>query len=452
MLRRSITTSRSRVTGRVAARGGSPLRGHGGLALHWLIALLVLGAVMAPASVAAQDATAPPIVEDDQAAEPVVVDDASAVDDPSATVDADQDTALFPSDWSPPRTVYIPETGHAIDGWFLDLWREAGGANAYGYPITPEIWLDNGHVVQYYSYARFEYWPEGDTNGNYVKVAPIGEEIRPPMLPRGIGGKLDRRDMELARAAQAWLPLPESKLQDDSETWRYVPETGHSIYDGFKTFWEVSGEQWYLGFPVTEEYILDGISYQIFERGALTWQPGADIAMIPLGRMLAQRYGLDTTPLGQGDLPAYSESLFVPPAPQTIPDRVEAVGADPDGERWLEIDLGDQSMKAWQGDTVILETLVSTGKDDFETPTGSYFVNSKVKEQDMEGVLGGEYYDVPKVPDVMYFTDRGHAIHGAYWHDNFGNRMSHGCINLPLDVADFIYEWASVGIRVEIHD
>ena len=53
----------------------------------------------------------------------------------------------------------------------------------------------------------------------------------------------------------------------------------------------------------------------------------------------------------------------------------------------------------------------------------------------MEGVIGGEYYNVPDVPCVMYFTNGGHALHGTYWHSNFGTPMSHGCVNLPMDVA-----------------
>src|SRR5829696_2848843 len=86
--------------------------------------------------------------------------------------------------WAPPPTVYIPETGHTLDRLFLDLWRQAGGANAYGYPITPEVTLDNGHIVQYLQYARFEYWPEADEFGNYVRLGNIGEELRPFLVSR----------------------------------------------------------------------------------------------------------------------------------------------------------------------------------------------------------------------------------------------------------------------------
>jgi lipoprotein-anchoring transpeptidase ErfK/SrfK len=51
---------------------------------------------------------------------------------------------------------------------------------------------------------------------------------------------------------------------------------------------------------------------------------------------------------------------------------------------------------------------------------------------------------------VLYFTASGHALHGTYWHNNFGMPMSHGCVNLPLDVAAWLYDWAPIGTRVLI--
>ena len=63
--------------------------------------------------------------------------------------------SAYPIDpnWSPPTTVYIPETGQSIDGLFLDLWRSGGGALSYGNPISPEITEAKGKIVQYYQYA-----------------------------------------------------------------------------------------------------------------------------------------------------------------------------------------------------------------------------------------------------------------------------------------------------------
>ena len=124
---------------------------------------------------------------------------------------------------------------------------------------------------------------------------------------------------------------------------------------------------------------------------------------------------------------------------------------DPNAERWIEISLGAQYLIAWQGDVPMLESYVSTGRPGFDTPTGSFRILSKLESQTMTGVIGGEYYNVPDVPWVMYFTDYGHAIHGAYWHNNFGQPMSHGCVNLPVDAAKWMFDWAPIGTMVVTH-
>ena len=119
-------------------------------------------------------------------------------------------------------------------------------------------------------------------------------------------------------------------------------------------------------------------------------------------------------------------------------------------EKTIVVSVGQQTMWVYKGDRLVLTSAVSTGRAGFETPLGSYAVLSKLPSQTMEGVIGGEYYNVPDVPSVMYFTPYGHALHGTYWHSNFGTPMSHGCVNLPLDVAAWLYEWAPVGTRVLI--
>ena len=116
----------------------------------------------------------------------------------------------------------------------------------------------------------------------------------------------------------------------------------------------------------------------------------------------------------------------------------------------IVVSVGQQVLWAFKGDSVVMSTYVSTGKAGFETPVGTYAVLSKLPSQTMEGVIGGEYYNVPDVPWVLYFTDRGHALHGTYWHDNFGTPMSHGCVNLPLDSAAWLYEFAPIGTPVHI--
>ena len=114
----------------------------------------------------------------------------------------------------------------------------------------------------------------------------------------------------------------------------------------------------------------------------------------------------------------------------------------------IVISISKQRLRVYKGDRIVLRSYVSTGRTGFDTPVGSFTILTKLPSQTMEGVIGGEYYNVPDVPSVLYFTDSGHALHGTYWHDNFGTPMSHGCVNLPLDVAAWLYDWAPVGTPV----
>lgn len=352
--------------------------------------------------------------------------------------------------WAPPNTVYMSETGHTLDRVFLDQWRDGGGAATYGYPVTPEITQDDGTIVQYLQYARFEYHPEGNANGNFFALGQIGEELRPFNLQRSVASFTSTGGGESAAAAtsfaKAWMPVDAASVTSDSV--RYVEETGHTIRYSFRTFWEATGEASYLGNPLTEQYVMAGVTYQVFERGQLAWQNGSEATMVPVGQMLAEKYRIDQAPVAQGNLPTYSEDLFVPP-PTPTPEPARPA-APPNGERWIEINLSSQYLIAWQGDVAVSETYISSGRPGFDTPTGTFSISKKVALQDMEGVLGGEYYNVADVPDVLYFTTVGHAIHGAYWHSNFGAVMSHGCINVPMDLSGWLYDWMPMGGRVVI--
>jgi lipoprotein-anchoring transpeptidase ErfK/SrfK len=119
-------------------------------------------------------------------------------------------------------------------------------------------------------------------------------------------------------------------------------------------------------------------------------------------------------------------------------------------QKTIVISISHQMLWAYKGDQVVISSSVSTGRAGFDTPVGSFAVLTKLPSQTMEGVIGGEYYNVPDVPWVLYFTNTGHALHGTYWHNNFGTPMSHGCVNLPLDVAAWLYDWAPLGTRVLI--
>lgn len=119
------------------------------------------------------------------------------------------------------------------------------------------------------------------------------------------------------------------------------------------------------------------------------------------------------------------------------------------------VDRSDQKLYAYDGSTLFLETAVSTGLDLTPTPRGTFTIYKKTPSRYMQGPLpeiSDEYYDLPGVPWNMYFTNEGGAIHGAYWHAEFGTQWSHGCVNLPLETARTLYDWAPVGTPILVQD
>ena len=123
------------------------------------------------------------------------------------------------------------------------------------------------------------------------------------------------------------------------------------------------------------------------------------------------------------------------------------------GERWVEVDLSEQKLRAWEGDKLFLETLVSSGLPWSPTPQGEFRIWIKMKYTTMEGGQGKYYYNLPNVPYVMFFSNseipgwRGYGLHGTYWHSDFGTPRSHGCVNLPTDVAEQLFYWTTPDIE-----
>jgi len=119
----------------------------------------------------------------------------------------------------------------------------------------------------------------------------------------------------------------------------------------------------------------------------------------------------------------------------------KVLGATTDA-KWIEVDLSEQKLIAHQGDTVFLESLISSGLWG-KTPAGEYNIWYKIRATKMEGgnKLNNTYYYLPNVPYAMFFYG-DFGIHGTYWHQNFGQPMSHGCVNAPTTVAEKLFYWA----------
>ncbi len=114
--------------------------------------------------------------------------------------------------------------------------------------------------------------------------------------------------------------------------------------------------------------------------------------------------------------------------------------------RWIDVDLSEQKVTAYEGNTPVRSFIVSTGTSIHPTLTGQFRIYIKLAATDM----AGPGYYLPDVPWTMYYY-RGYALHGTYWHNNFGTPMSHGCINMTIAEAEWIYNFASVGTLVNVH-
>lgn len=118
-------------------------------------------------------------------------------------------------------------------------------------------------------------------------------------------------------------------------------------------------------------------------------------------------------------------------------------------ERRIEVNLSAQSVTLYENGQVYRNWSMSSGKSGWETHTGDFRIGWKTSMQDM-GCVDGYDYCTKDVPWVAYFNgDEG--FHGTYWHNNFGTPMSHGCINLTVNNAKELYDWAYKGTEVSVH-
>lgn len=217
--------------------------------------------------------------------------------------------------------------------------------------------------------------------------------------------------------------------------------TNESVNEGAPLEPETLEEEFVAGPPPAES-----IAYII--------QPGEHLSQI------AQRYGLDWRTLAQVNnitnpdsiyagqsilIPAINESggvedlgiMTAPPINAPAPTIAQG--------KQIIVDLSDSRIYAYENGNMVFTALGSMGLPATPTVQGDFTVQREVRSQTMSG----PGYWLPNVEWVLYFY-RGYAIHGTYWHSNFGQPMSHGCVNLTNEDARWFYEWATIGTPVRV--
>jgi hypothetical protein len=124
------------------------------------------------------------------------------------------------------------------------------------------------------------------------------------------------------------------------------------------------------------------------------------------------------------------------------------------GDRWIEVNLYEQVLTVYENGKLLFATLISTGVDPFFTQPGVFQVTEKLEHDVMYGAFEADrsdYYYLEEVPYIMYYDQR-RALHGAYWQSLLGYQRSHGCVNLSVADAHWLYDWANVGEFVYVWD
>ena len=350
--------------------------------------------------------------------------------------------------------VHFPETGHTVALDFAQFWLDNGGQNLFGLPIAPE-YVQDGVGIQWFERARFERWP-----GQAGIVLPLLADEYLAVTGRW-------------PANQPSVAVTDFALTDPGQ---YFPESGFTVHEPFLSFFHQYGGTAIFGHPTSEEHLVGGVPAQYFQRARLElhqdgvhparlgaalaqlrgWRPGTSPRLpstVNWRQVLAAakiaKPNLDTV------LSAHSDAIYDMELHSTGSHATSAW----ERLRWLAVSINHQRATAFVGDRPIFTDLVSTGlARKGLTPLGLYTINYRVYNEVMDSATVGlplghaSYYRLENVLYTQYFTNQGHAIHYAWWHDNFGAPMSFGCINMRLSTSRFFWQWAGIGTPIMIHE
>lgn len=176
-----------------------------------------------------------------------------------------------------------------------------------------------------------------------------------------------------------------------------------------------------------------------------TVEPGEELGLIAKKFNVTIEDIVQANNLENPDLLYVGQVLIIPASGVYEPSPEEAPPAPTSSGRSIVVSTESQRIYAYENGQLVRSHLVSTGLPVTPTVKGDYKVYIKLEADDMSG----PDYFLPQVPYTMYFY-QGYAIHGTYWHNAFGRPMSHGCVNLPTDEAQWFFNFAEVGTPVRV--
>lgn len=370
---------------------------------------------------------------------------------------------------------FFPETGQTVSGLFALFWNNRGGEAIFGRPLSePE--KRGGTTTQVFENAILNL----STGDGTITAERIGAEI---VAEQGLASN------------PAFLPAPptlgESTLvsasdglrlrtgpSTDSETEVLLPENAEFIaVRGATGAWIPGYADGYSGWVASEWLVAPQELPQVAVGGewdTSVWQgatlseaniraePTTEseiVATVPFGHPVIAVDWVKGEKVDLLDIWAELEDgtyLYEPNVGRAGPVEPTPVPGDaPTQGKWIDCNLTQQLLIAYEGRTPVRIAVQTTGKPGWETPEGFYTIGFRVANETMEsGAIGAEeFYRLENVLFTQYFTDRGHALHFAWWKspETIGRPGSHGCLNLLLEDAEFFWNWAGIGTPVYSH-
>ena len=371
---------------------------------------------------------------------------------------------------------FFPQTGHSISGAFLSYWRANGDLAILGLPLS-EAYEDGetGLKVQVFERAVLEgkgqetmrprplaaqLAAEAGLLGDpaFLPAPPSGGTTKLVKSPDGLrlrsGPSTDDAEIVLLPDNAEFIVAPEAKgdwlegYADGYAGWVFAEFTAtppplkqRSLADWRLDVWQGAalGETNVREQPTTESDIAEVLAFGD-DVTVTAWVKGEEVFT---GANLWAQVG------AKRFIYARNVGRNAPVAATPIPADAPTVG------RWLDVNLTQQLMNAYDGRDLQRTILVTSGLAGWETPPGFYAINNRVPNETMtSGAIGAEhFYKLEDVLFTQYFTDRGHAIHYAWWRtpETIGRPGSHGCLNVLLDDARYVWDWATIGTPVYVH-
>lgn len=371
---------------------------------------------------------------------------------------------------------HFPESGHTISARMAAFWNERGGLAIFGYPVSEAFEDDEtGTTVQVFEKVVVE-----DGGGGNISLRSMGEAAAeakgmltdlaflPAPPTGGTTFLVDASDGLRVRMAPG-LDADVQVVVPDNAEFISAPGTHRDWVPGY-----VDGYSGWVSAdfikepPALPQRSLADLNPNVWQGAAMgetnvREQPSTNAKVVDelvYGDPLEVSAWVKGEEVFEGaDLWAQvGQNRFIyarnvgrnaPVAPTPVPAEAPASG------KWIDVNLTQQIMVAYNGRNVERTMVMTSGMAGWETPPGYYFINHRVANETMtSGAIGAEsFYKLEDVLFTQYFTDRGHAIHFAWWRtpETIGRPGSHGCLNLLLDDSRFVWDWATIGTPLVVH-